>query len=434
MPQSILGSIAGGAASALVGGLFGGGGGSSGGGGSVTAPVIQNPFNTMTINTPKFRLSGGTLSRTGGIGFDSLTGRFTGGQAQFGSGFLADLLKQISALPIGGGSGSGGFGGGSGSGGFGGGVPAGSSAGSESSARSTFVSGMISQGVRPEIAELRAKEMEARGISFQSALSQQSVGKLAGTLVPAIGGGRDIAQQEQSRQNAIEQMTQLLSGAGVGGGGGLTAAQKQQLLDTVNQMIAQGGQGSLNDPIVQILNQLQGAAEGVGGLRSQLGPLRTGLQGLQSGLQGLRDELRPGFGRLTEARLKQIRDAQHESVGGLREALGRRGVLGSSFANDAIQRSNLAFAQESEKAAAESVIQETEMQRALIADQTANFGAQLGLTLANPVDTIHTVSHFARGIQRGSHAGALRCFPGKLAHRALRRSKFCDCIRPARDC
>jgi hypothetical protein len=127
------------------------------------------------------------------------------------------------------------------------------------------------------------------------------------------------------------------------------------------------------------LVSLGNAAQQTGEVRGMLGPVRSGLVGLNSDLATLRGEVRPGFGRLTDARVTAIRDAASESIGNLRDSLARRNVLGSSFANDAVSRTRLAFAKEEERARAEAAIQEIGLSQQLIQEQAANYGQQLGL-------------------------------------------------------
>lgn len=83
----------------------------------------------------------------------------------------------------------------------------------------------------------------------------------------------------------------------------------------------------------------------------------------------------PGISELRAARLGAIENARQSAVGNLRDNLARRRVLGSSFAQDAISRADSEFAQQSERAAAESFLQEMEMTTNLIQQQ---FSAQRG--------------------------------------------------------
>lgn len=100
----------------------------------------------------------------------------------------------------------------------------------------------------------------------------------------------------------------------------------------------------------------------VGGIRDVLSE--------QAGEVGdLREEVRPGFGRLTEARVGAIDRARRRSIGNLRENLARRRVLGSSFGQDALTRANREFAQEEERARAQSFLEELQLQNELLTQQ-----------------------------------------------------------------
>lgn len=132
-----------------------------------------------------------------------------------------------------------------------------------------------------------------------------------------------------------------------------------------------------------IIDGLVGANAGISGLSSSLMGIKPNFAGTANSLEELRGQVRPGFGRLTEARVQAIRNAGAESIGNLRESLSRRGVMGSSFANDAETRTRMATGQEEERARAEAFTQEIGMSRQIITDQITNeltrFGAALGL-------------------------------------------------------
>lgn len=112
------------------------------------------------------------------------------------------------------------------------------------------------------------------------------------------------------------------------------------------------------------------------------GGIQEGLsrsQLLRSDIASLRESLTPGFGRLSEERQKAIRDARDEAVGNLRESLSRRRVLGSSFADDAVSRTELAFGREAGLAAAETFQQEALLQGNLLALDAEALGQQTQL-------------------------------------------------------
>ena len=146
------------------------------------------------------------------------------------------------------------------------------------------------------------------------------------------------------------------------------------------------GFGSILDRIRDTRGQL-GTAEGrVPGLFENTAALRGDLSQLAG-------EVRPGFGRLTEAAVNTIRNRFSESVGNLREALGKRNLQGSSFAINETRRVELDFAQEEERARSEAFIQEVDLRRQIVADsgklieldqqslqvQAQQIGLQLGL-------------------------------------------------------
>jgi len=98
--------------------------------------------------------------------------------------------------------------------------------------------------------------------------------------------------------------------------------------------------------------------------------------GEQAGLIGdLRQQVRPGFGRLTETRLRGVRDAGRRTIGDLRENLARRRVLGSSFAGDAIARQELAIADQADAIRADAFLKELQLSNDLI---DSEFGLRRG--------------------------------------------------------
>ena len=116
-----------------------------------------------------------------------------------------------------------------------------------------------------------------------------------------------------------------------------------------------------------------------GSIAASRAGVQTGLsrsESLRSDIASLREGLEPGFGRLSEERQQAIRDARDEAVGNLRESLSRRRVLGSSFADDAVSRTELAFGREPGLAAAETFQQEALLQGNLLALDSQALGQQ----------------------------------------------------------
>ena len=72
----------------------------------------------------------------------------------------------------------------------------------------------------------------------------------------------------------------------------------------------------------------------------------------------LRSEVRPGFGRFTEAAVKTIRSAAARRIGDLRAQFSRRRVSGASFAEGEITSAQLGFAELEERVRTQALLQE----------------------------------------------------------------------------
>ena len=125
-----------------------------------------------------------------------------------------------------------------------------------------------------------------------------------------------------------------------GGGGGITqGAKAKPFKGLITTPGFRFGAGTLvRRPSTQ---NLIGQARRIGGL-----------------LETQREQIRPGFGRLTAAAVQTVRNRGSAAVGNLRESLSRRNILGASFAQDAITRTRLDFAQEEERVRAEAFVAE----------------------------------------------------------------------------
>lgn len=107
------------------------------------------------------------------------------------------------------------------------------------------------------------------------------------------------------------------------------------------------------------------------------------LRGRAAAFAGLRGDVRPGFGRLsqarqagTRARIDEFRANARRSVGNIREGLARRRLAGSSFQASEVARAEAEFARgedliraESQQAEAEAFIQEIGLTMGLIGEQ-----------------------------------------------------------------
>lgn len=86
-------------------------------------------------------------------------------------------------------------------------------------------------------------------------------------------------------------------------------------------------------------------------------------------IAGLRGQIAPGMSGLRTARLREVENARQASISNLRDNLARRRVLGSSFGEDAATRAELEFAQQADKVAAESFLQELDLTNQLIGQE-----------------------------------------------------------------
>jgi hypothetical protein len=141
---------------------------------------------------------------------------------------------------------------------------------------------------------------------------------------------------------------------------------------------AAGGLAGLRDRTATDRENVGLTRGGLSDIRSRSAQLRGDVEGLrgqtQAGLSGLRGQVDEAFGDVGNVRARAIRNRRDEAVGNLRESLGRRKVLGSSFGEDAITRAELAFGEEEGKALAETELQRIETNRGLLIDEAVQAG------------------------------------------------------------
>lgn len=89
----------------------------------------------------------------------------------------------------------------------------------------------------------------------------------------------------------------------------------------------------------------------------------------------LRGLVTPGIGALTQSRLQGLGNRARSAIGNLRDNIARRRISGSSFANDALTRANLEFAQEEDKVRSESFLTELDLNNQLLEQE---FNARRG--------------------------------------------------------
>lgn len=138
---------------------------------------------------------------------------------------------------------------------------------------------------------------------------------------------------------------------------------------------------------------LSGSVGSNGSASVTAGPERTALVGglsntyatLGNEYGNLRGTVAPGFNDLLNARLTDINNQAHQAVGDLRQNLSSRRILGSSFGNDTIARTQLAASQLRDKTIADNFLQSLDANQKLLTQQYTAYANQFnsGLTELN---------------------------------------------------
>ena len=100
----------------------------------------------------------------------------------------------------------------------------------------------------------------------------------------------------------------------------------------------------------------------VGGIANTFGQQATDIAGLRS-------QFTPGFSALRQAQLSQIGSNRTAAIGNLQQNLQNRRVLGSSFAQDAVNRTQEQYDQQQQQVIAQTYLQELSAQQQLIQQQ-----------------------------------------------------------------
>tara|TARA_R100000808_G_C2149409_1_gene157816 strand:- start:2667 stop:3446 length:780 start_codon:yes stop_codon:yes gene_type:complete len=129
--------------------------------------------------------------------------------------------------------------------------------------------------------------------------------------------------------------------------------------DTALALDAGGLQGQLVDGVYTVTPTDSSRDNLVGDIQAGLGDYATELG-------SLREQLTPGFGALTKARVDRLQNAKRKAVGDVRENLARRRVAGSSFASDAEARTAREFDVPIAEAAAQSFLEELQLSQNLL--------------------------------------------------------------------
>lgn len=145
-------------------------------------------------------------------------------------------------------------------------------------------------------------------------------------------------------------------------------------------------------------------------------------------LGSIRGQLAPGFGALTQAAVSNLENRRRSAIGNLRENLQRRRVLGSSFASDALARTEAEFAQKESEIRSQARLQEIEANVNLINQQAQaqaaqfstflsqfNLEAQLAAQMSSGVSSIMAANAQAQASNIASAQGAQAGAIGSLA-------------------
>jgi len=111
--------------------------------------------------------------------------------------------------------------------------------------------------------------------------------------------------------------------------------------------------------------------------QAQIGQLSAQFGKAARELGALRSQVRPGFGRLTDAARSTLGSARSRAIGDLRETLARRRLSGSSFAADTLARAEAEFAQAENELVQRSFLQELDLSTRLLERESANDQARL---------------------------------------------------------
>ena len=176
--------------------------------------------------------------------------------------------------------------------------------------------------------------------------------------------------QAQAAQGIANAQSNIAGYLGLGGG--LISSERDRLASLATQL-----QGGLK-PVdyrgpgygIQINNDGTIAMNRTGEAQGFIDKLLAGMATDDEAFGGLLSQITPGFGKLTEARKKDIEDQARSATGNLREQLARRKVLGASFAEDQVRGLQAQYDKMRDQAIAESTIEELKMTGEVITSRT----------------------------------------------------------------
>ncbi len=127
---------------------------------------------------------------------------------------------------------------------------------------------------------------------------------------------------------------------------------------------------------------------------------KAGFPGLISDLQGIRSEVKPGFGRFTEAALTAAANARSRAKGDIKDQIARRRLLGSSFGADTLVRSEKEFAQLENQFTSAATLQEIATTASLIGQEFQTLISQINVEL----EGLKVASNFSASLLAGAQA------------------------------
>jgi len=173
-----------------------------------------------------------------------------------------------------------------------------------------------------------------------------------------------------------------------------------------------GLSATFQSPTQLALQRSQGTTDALSGISGAF-------QNQAAELGALQPLVEPGFGRLTEAGIRAVRDARRSSIGDLKQNLARRRVSGSSFGADDIARTNAEFSKKEKEFASEAFVKELALSNELINQKAtaqansflqalsqANIESNIAATMATGVTSV--LSNNAQIIAGMNNSGADR--------------------------
>jgi hypothetical protein len=178
----------------------------------------------------------------------------------------------------------------------------------------------------------------------------------------SLFGEGDAAKSQRQQQAYANRQSKKI-------GGDIKKATKessQLLLSERERLANQGFAGTVGTPGYDIgysgkNGQMSATINRSGETQGFMDRLLAGLGADEGSFRDLLSQIRPGFGRLSEATQEQLRNQYAKRFGDLRAQLGRRRVEGSSFGNAELARLSLEEEQQARLAKSQALVEELKM-------------------------------------------------------------------------